>query len=69
MAGGMSWVFEIHRGGRGEYEPGESDSFEPLDEVGAREVLASLGDLSGGDLLGPRATMRCSGSETHFPWK
>jgi hypothetical protein len=39
----VSWHFEIHRGGTGECEPGESDRFPPLDEAGAREVLASAG--------------------------
>jgi hypothetical protein len=38
----VSWHFEVHRGGRGEYDPGESDDFPPLDEAAARDVLGSV---------------------------
>jgi hypothetical protein len=48
----VSWQFEVHLGGRGEYEPGESDLFPPLDEPAARMVLARLRNGADGNLLG-----------------
>jgi hypothetical protein len=38
----VSWEFEIHRGGRGEYELGQSEGFPPLDDTAARKVLVSV---------------------------
>jgi hypothetical protein len=40
----VSWHFEIHRAGKGEYAPGESDRFPLLDERAARQLLAAASD-------------------------